>query len=278
MTEKLAPDMLTLATSLAKEAARISLAGFGRASTRRKPDTTVVTETDHAIQARILDAVSQAYPDHAVLAEETVRYPRAHADVTKARYCWVVDPLDGTRNYAAGIPCFSTSIAVLDRGRPVVGVIYEHHVEHLYTAVHGEGAALNGRAICIGEPNPDVDMLVAVPTSKDQLSVAVVCHWAATPEFVCRSLGSTALHLALVASGALSAAFCKRSKIWDLAAGALIVVEAGGRITDQFGRDRLPFDLAADPEEDLPFLAAAPYAHKELLDSIRTAAEAADRA
>jgi myo-inositol-1(or 4)-monophosphatase len=277
MADKVAYDMLALATRLAEDAADISLARFGAVSTKRKADDTVVTETDHAIQGRILGAIAEAYPDHAVFAEETVRRPEAHAGIPQARYCWVIDPLDGTRNYAAGFPCFSTSIAVLDRGRPITAVVYEHQLKRLHTAVAGEGAKLNDRPIRIEKANPDVDMLVAIPTSKDQLAVAVACNWVATPGLICRNVGSTALHLAMVASGALSAVFCKRSKIWDLAAGALIVVEAGGRITDPFGGNRLPFDLRADPEENLPFLAAAPCVHERLLDSIRTALQAATR-
>ena len=266
--------MLALATRSAKEAAAISLASFGDAPATRKADTTVVTETDHAIQARILAAIAEAYPEHAVLAEERVPYPQAHAAIAKARYCWVVDPLDGTRNYAAGFPVFSTSIAVLNRGRPVVAVVYEHQLDCLYTALAGEGATLNDQPIHVRETYADLDMLVAIPTSKDPLAVAVACNWAATPGLVCRNVGSTALHLAMVASGALSAVFSKRSKIWDVAAGALLVIEAGGRITDHLGGERLPFDLTARPDADLPFLAAAPYAHERLLGPIRKAAEA----
>ena len=88
---------------------------------------------------------------------------------------------------------------------------------------------------------------------------------------ICRNLGSSALHLALVASGALAAAFCKRSKIWDVAAGALLVVEAGGRITDVTGSDLVRFDLSAEPHADMPFLAAARGTHERLLPSIQTA-------
>jgi len=274
MAEKLVQDMLALAKRSATQAASLSLGRFGTVHTTRKADSTVVTETDRAIQALILAAIAENYPDHAVLAEETVDYPEAHAHAATARYCWVVDPLDGTRNYAAGFPIFSTSIAVLDRGLPIVAVVYDHQLGRLYSALAGEGAALNDQPIRLGEANPDVDMLVAIPTSKDQLAVAVACAWAATPGLICRNVGSTALHLAMVASGALAAVFSKRSKIWDVAAGALIVIEAGGRITDPFGGDRVPFDLRADAEVDVPFLAAAPYAHERLAGPIRSAADA----
>ena len=98
---------------------------------------------------------------------------------------------------------------------------------------------------------------------------SVLQSWAATEGFVCRNLGSTALHLAMVASGVLAGAFAKRSKIWDIAAGWLLVSEAGGRITDIRGQDQLPFALDADPNRDLPFLAAPPEMHKYLLETVR---------
>jgi fructose-1,6-bisphosphatase/inositol monophosphatase family enzyme len=93
------------------------------------------------------------------------------------------------------------------------------------------------------------------------------------PGLIWRNLGSTALHLGLVASGALTAAFCKRAKIWDVAAGVLLVTESGGRITDLSGADLAPFDLTDPPDRDLPFLAAAPKTHERLLRTIRTALE-----
>jgi fructose-1,6-bisphosphatase/inositol monophosphatase family enzyme len=117
--------------------------------------------------------------------------------------------------------------------------------------------------------HPGGDLLVGIPSSKDRLTVSVLREWAAQPGMVCRNMGSTALHLAMVASGALGAAFCKQCKIWDIAAGVLLVTEAGGRCTNVDGTDRLPFDLAADPNQDLPILAAAPKTHERLIRSIQ---------
>ena len=115
-------------------------------------------------------------------------------------------------------------------------------------------------------------MLIGVPSSKDALTQQVLTAWLGTKRFILRNTGSTALHLALVASGSLGAAFCKQCKIWDLAAGALLVTEAGGRVSDPFGLDRIPFRLDGDPDEDFPVLAGAPAAHQRLLDSIKNAA------
>ena len=269
MPDSLNQEMLVLARRLATEAAGIARKPWKDAGARRKADTSIVTDVDHAIQAHILGAIADAYPDHAVCAEETVREPTLHAEPASARYCWVVDPLDGTRNYASGFPFFGTSIAVVDRGRPVIGVISEHNLGHLYTAVLGGGAALNDRPLHVDEPDDDDDWLLGIPSSKDALTVSTLQTWIGTNGFILRNVGSTAVHLAMVASGALAGAFAKRSKIWDIAAGVLLVHEAGGVITDPGGSDLLPFDLKADPNEDIPFLAATPGVHGRLRETIQ---------
>ncbi|MCH7840737.1 MAG: inositol monophosphatase [Planctomycetes bacterium] len=273
MQNPLAEEMLKVAASLAKEAAEVSLPRMGRTASRRKPDQSVVTETDDLIQSRMVDQVTRRYPEHAIIAEETFALAIELPQPTAARYCWVIDPLDGTRNFVAGFPCFATSIAVLDRGQPIVAVVFEHNLGHLYTATAGAGAQLQGRPIQVREPPSHRDILLGVPSSKDSLTQCVARSWHATNGFVLRNMGSAAMHLAMVASGALSGAFCKRCKIWDIAAGALLVIEAGGRFSDPFGGSRLPFRLDADPDEDLPTLAAAPVVHGQLLDSIKSATE-----
>lgn len=261
-------EMLELAERLAREAAARALAAERPLSVTRKADNSLVTEIDHAIQARIVRAVTARFPDHAICAEETIEHPELHPDRTAARYCWVIDPLDGTRNYTCGFPCFATSIAVLDRGRPVVAVVHEHNLGAHCAAIAGAGVTLNGKPLSMATPKDDMDLIVGVPSSKDPLTVAVLRSWLATRGLICRNVGSTAWHLAMVASGALDAVFCKRCKIWDIAAGALLVAEAGGRVTDPFGNDCVPFDLAADSDADLPILAASAPAHARLLRSI----------
>ncbi|MCH7807669.1 MAG: inositol monophosphatase [Planctomycetes bacterium] len=260
---------MQFAQRLAGEAGDICRSRGGPGRISRKADQSVVTETDHAIQAHIVGAIADTYPDHAVVAEETISEGHAHKDPTQARYCWVIDPLDGTRNYAVGFPCFSTAIAVLDRGEPIVGVVAEHNVHSVFSALRGGGVTLNGKVIHRGQPMDGGDVLIGVPSSKDELTVRVVQHWAGVKGIVLRNLGSTAVHLALVAGGGLGAAFCVRAKIWDIAAGALLVTEAGGLITDPFGQPRSVFALDGDPNENLPFLAASPARHSRLLESIR---------
>ncbi len=261
-------EMLDLAKRLATEAAAISVPLMGHTDVTLKPDASVVTEVDHAIQERIFQAIHEAYPDHAALGEETVPDPDILPPPAQARFCWVVDPLDGTRNYAARVPIFATSIAVLDRGRPCLGVINEHNLGHTYCAIRGRGATLNGRTIHVEEPVINRDCLVGIPSSKDSVTVDVVRAWAGAKGLVCRNVGATALHVAMVASGSFAAAFAKQCKIWDIAAGWLLVNEAGGRITDLGGDDHVPFALDAEPNKNIPFLAGAPEIHQRLLEML----------
>ncbi len=259
--------MLKLAKRLALESADLAAGFAGKFTITRKPDTSVVTEADTAIEAHILSAIAQAYPDHATCAEETASMP----DPTRgnARYCWVIDPLDGTRNYASGFPCFCTSIAVLEKGRPILGVVYEHNGKDMYVATDGGGMTLNDVPVRLAEVSPEDDLLIGVPSSKDRLTVNILRSWVARRGMVLRNVGSTALHLGMVAAGRLGAAYCKQCKIWDIAAGALMVVEAGGRFTDLRGVPRTPFDLSLDPAEDLSYVTAAAGVHERLLEDIR---------
>lgn len=265
-TESIA-EMLDLAKRLAHEAADLARSYADRITISRKADESIVTEADQAVEAHILGAIAEAYPDHAVCAEESAAEPDPGR--AKSRYCWVIDPIDGTRNYASGFPCYATSIAVLERGHPVIGVVREHTRGDLYVATAGGGATLNEKAVHVRDVASDDDLLIGIPSSKDKLTVTVLRSWVAQRGMVCRNVGSTALHLSMVAAGSLGAAFCKRCKIWDIAGGALLVTEAGGKISDPKGGTWLPFDLTGDPHDDLPYVAGAASTHARLLEQLR---------
>lgn len=262
--------MLEAATELCLRAEPLIAAGrAGGGEASFKADESVVTPTDHAVQRMILAEIATRFPGHAVAAEESLAHPTAHADRRTARFCWAVDPLDGTRNFVAGLPCYSTSIAVLEEGRPVVAAVYDHNIHWLFAARRGGGATLNGRRIVLaGVPGPG-DRLVALSSSKSRFTVAVARAWSAEEGLVLRNLGSTALHLALVASGGLDAALCTKCKIWDIAAGALLVTEAGGMVTTPEGGDPFPFLPDQPLTGDLPVLAGGPAIHTRLLAGLR---------
>ncbi len=263
--------MLELATRLAHEAADLGRTHLGRTTISRKSDRSLVTEADRAIETHILAAIRDAHPDHATCAEESASDP--NPDRARPRFCWVIDPIDGTRNYVSGFPGYCTSIAVLDRGRTVIGVVLNHNGGDLYVATAGGGATLNGQAVHMTEVRRGDDLLLGVPSSKDKLTVTVVGSWLAKPGIVCRNVGSTALHMSMVAAGQLGAAFCKQCKIWDVAAGVLLVEEAGGRVTNLQGGSLLPFDLTSDPCSDVPHITAACGTHEQLLAQVRAMVE-----
>ena len=264
-------SMLELAVRLATHAAEISLSRIEEAKVSRKFDNSVVTTTDNEIQAMIVEAIADKFPSHAVCGEETAPTAGACIAPPEARYCWVIDPLDGTRNYVARLPCFATSIGALDRGVPVVGVVYEHNTRQLFTATLGGGAHLNDRQVFVNQLPPESKHLVGIPSTKDDMALKVSAAWHATPGLVCRNFGSTALEMGLVASGSLSGLLGRQVKIWDIAAGTLLISEAGGIITDPLGNSILPFRMDADPQRSVPILAASKSVHGWLLESIRTA-------
>ncbi|MGB0715892.1 MAG: inositol monophosphatase family protein [Phycisphaerae bacterium] len=234
----------------------------------RKPDTTYVTSTDKAIQQTLLDAIHTKYPEHAVIGEESESERARNAapvPTASARYCWVIDPLDGTRNYVSGLPCFSTSIALLEDGVPVLAAIGEPNLQRVFFAEKGKGADRNDRRMAARDPHLDRSALVGLTTNRDPQSIQFLENWAREGGFILRNLGSTAYHMALVADGALHGCASRKCKIWDIAAGVLLIEEAGGHATHEDGRPLVPFDLAADPEDNIPVIAGAPQTHERLI-------------
>lgn len=261
--------MLDLARELGLAGAQRALPHAGRVRATLKSDESLVTEVDHDIQELIVRAVREGFPDHAVIGEESLTDDADRPAPTDARFCWVIDPLDGTRNFVNGVPCFATSIGILDRGTPVVGLIVEHNRRDVYAGIAGRGATLNGEPMHCADPPPDRDTLIGLTSTRDALTRAVLGTYFGEQGLVLRNLGSTAVHLALVATGAFAANVCRRGKIWDIAAGALLITEAGGLITTPTGEDRIPFDLSIDPSTSLPIIAGAPRTHERLVQALR---------
>lgn len=188
------------------------------------------TEVDRAAEAEALREIRRAFPDHSMLAEES------GASGTHSRFTWVIDPLDGTSNYLRGFPHFAVSIAQLDRGEPVLGVVYDPMRDELFVAARGSGATLNERKIRIGQRLGLEGALVAtgLPYRQRQhltSQLGMLRALLGEAEDI-RRTGSAALDLCYVACGRLDGFFEIGLKPWDLAAGALIVREAGGRVTD----------------------------------------------
>lgn len=250
------------AEDIARGCRKPILDGHSRARVELKSDGTVVTQVDVEVQARVFSEIHKRYPAHVLVGEEEGGAPLTSR---LTGYAWVVDPIDGTRNFASGFPCFATSIAVLLDGEPIVGVVAEHVSGQVYSAAAGQGARLDGQLIRADEGSRFRKRMVAVPTSMDATTQRVVAAWLRREDLILRNTGSAALHLALVAGGALCAAYGFQCKVWDIAAGVVLVREAGGVLTGVRGEALFPWHPLGDPERNLPCLAGAPLAHRELL-------------
>jgi len=195
------------------------------------------SEVDRAAEAEIIRELKRAFPGHAILAEES-------GASGKGKHVWVIDPLDGTHNYLRGFPHFCVSIGMLENGEPMHAVIYDPLRDELFTASRGDGAYLNDRRIRVSS-RPDLGgALLATGFPYRQRAhldaqLDMTRALLADAEDI-RRTGSAALDLAYVASGRLDGYFEIGLKPWDMAAGCLLVREAGGRYCDFVGREGIP--------------------------------------
>jgi len=216
----------------------------------------------------LLEVIAREFPDDAAITEETQAAPDKHQQVAAARRCWVIDPIDGTRNYARAIPIFTISVALMEKGRPVLGIVHEPMNGRTYSAMAGVGAWLGDQRIAEPAPPAPDNVYISIPTSREEGLPPVVHRWIDT--MVVRNLGSTALHLALLATGGIDAVYCRKSKLWDLAAGMLIAAQTGAELLSLEGKPYFPMDLAAYANEPMPFLAARPPILERLLAECRS--------
>jgi myo-inositol-1(or 4)-monophosphatase len=261
-----------------------------------KSEKDVVTEVDHLCEEAVLSTIAAGFPDDHSLAEERgASHPSMVAAATQAarpdrrrrgtkapmavdpdqeataaplevpERLWVVDPLDGTINYANGIPFFCVSISLAVRGRPVVGVIYDGIRDELFSAVAGHGAQLDGIAFRHPAKERLIDCVMAVHMrgrgwSERERRVRKAIR-------VGRDLGSAALELAYVANGRFDAMFQAGGlSLWDVAAAGVIIEEAGARVTS--GDGGAWFDLRRS-SKGVSVLAAAPAHHATLVELLR---------
>ena len=238
------------AVAIATAAGQILLARFGRVAAREKDDGTLVTEADHAADDYIAAALTRAFPDHALLSEErNTRY------VAASPYTWVIDPLDGTTNFARRMPIFGVSMALLWHGDPVVGVLAFPFLHEVYTAIAGYGAYCNDEPIHTDAASlPDDQHLIMQCTRTPRL-------FTVKSPLKPRIMGSAAYHVVAVANGAALASIDATPKVWDLAAAYLILREAGGAAVGldaptifplspqdrDYGRLAMPMLAAASP-------------------------------
>lgn len=230
------PRFLAVGVEAALAAGRIQRQYFrGRLSIRKKGLIDLVTEADVAVEQDIRARLARHFPAHTVLGEEAAQ----SAPDGASPYRWIVDPIDGTTNFAHGLALFCVSIALEIDGRVEVGVIYEPVGEELFTAERGEGARLNGARLRVTRQPSMIDSLLVTgfPYTADDArreQLAVFGAFLARAQAV-RRLGSAALDLSYVAAGRFDGFWEQSLNPWDVAAGALLVEEAGGQVTDFSG-------------------------------------------
>jgi myo-inositol-1(or 4)-monophosphatase len=228
----------------------------------KKGTIDLVTEVDLECERMCRAILGERFPDHDILAEEMSRDPR---QPSASRYRWVYDPLDGTTNYAHGLPIYCSSLALQIDGRTAVGAVYDPTRAELFTAEHGAGAYLNGQRLHVSAAAELIDALLVTgfPYDVHKQTADLVTMFGAFlgRARAVRRLGSAALDLCYIAAGRFDGYWEQHLWPWDVAAGALIVTEAGGTVT---GMDGSEFDPAA-----VHLVASNGRVHTAMLDVIR---------
>lgn len=199
----------------------------------------LVTEADHASEKAIMDTIKTAFPEHFILSEEAGEHR------TDSEYKWIIDPIDGTINYAHGIPICCVSIAVEHKGKMILGAVYNPFLNEFYFAEKGAGALLNGEPIHVSKKDNVLHACLVTGFPYTYLDMEngpiQVFERFIRKGIPVRRLGSAAMDLCWVAAGRFDGFYEHKLEAWDSAAGFLIVEEAGGRVTDFEGEHYSPY-------------------------------------
>ena len=237
-TDEKLESYLSTAIHAAKEAGQILVDFMGNAAVREKGPRDLVTEADVAAQNEIEKILLGKFPDHQFVGEEG---ESIDADTIRG-LTWVVDPLDGTTNFVHQLRSFSVSIALLQDSEPIVGVVYDPLCDECFTAIKGSGAHLNENKISVSSCRAMRDAMLVTGFSpsvtKDSIEAKRFLEVLGKAQSI-RRLGSAALNLCFIACGRIDAYWASSLNSWDIAAGILIMSEAGGTVKGMGG----PFDL-----------------------------------
>jgi myo-inositol-1(or 4)-monophosphatase len=254
--------ILDVAIHAAKEAGKIQLEKLGKLKyihTKYNQDNNLVTEADNESESKIFKIIKDNFPEHALLSEESGDLP------SESEYKWIIDPLDGTVNYAHSVPIFSTSIGIEKDGQIIVGVVYDPSRDELFTAVKNKGAFLNGQKIEVSDTNAlgRAMLVTGFPYNVKDNPFNCIEHFKnflLTARAV-RRLGSAALDACYVACGRFDGFWEVSLNPWDMAAGSLIIEEAGGKVS---GFDSEKLDIYSES-----FLATNGLIHDQMLDILK---------
>lgn len=230
-------NYLNIAILAAKEAGKIHKKYFntGFAVKTKSSSFDLVTVADIQAEKKVVSIIKKYFPEHNFLAEEN-KYQK-----TPSEYTWVIDPLDGTNNYSAGMPIFCASVALVKNDEPIAGAIYDVSRDELFYAQSGKGAYLNGKKITVSKTTGLKKSILITGFYYDRgkemdENLEKIREFLIRRIIGIRRLGSASLDLAYVAAGRASGYWEFKLSPWDFAAGALLVTEAGGKVTDRYGK------------------------------------------
>jgi myo-inositol-1(or 4)-monophosphatase len=262
--------MLETAIVAARLAGQRAMEEINYTKVSEKNATELVTQTDTRCQKIIIDRIKENYPDHGFIAEEGQQGklfkqpPRGDRAIW-----WVIDPIDGTNNFAHQVPLFAVCVAAMFEGEPIVGVIFDPATESMYTAVKEGEAQLNGRRIVAGEK--DINQFSSIGLDSHFECCGGVPPWAC--EIIqrtrFRNLGTTALQIAYVAKGGLIATIVNTPKLWDIAAGAVIAEAAGAVVSNWQGEKIFPMDLDSYDGVKLQTIIANKKVHGQIVELLK---------
>ena len=260
-------NYLSTAVEIAREAGALLAELFTTELeiTYKRPSD-LVTIADRRSEALIVEPLRRHFPDHAIVGEEGGNYS------APAEYCWFVDPLDGTTNYAHGFPIYAVTLGLAHRGEVIAGVVYDPTRQEMYTAERGAGAFLNDRRLHVSAIEGLGQSLVATGfppfATNHDLNIRFYTRFTQLTHGI-RRAGSAALDLCYVAAGRFEGFWELKLNPWDKAAGSLMVTEAGGRMSDIQGR---PYNVLGDD-----IFASNGLIHDQMLDVFREVAGAGEQ-
>jgi myo-inositol-1(or 4)-monophosphatase len=239
--------------------------------TSLKNNSEMVTQTDTHCQKIIIDRIKETYPDHGFIAEEgndgkIFKQPPRGGE----KFWWIIDPIDGTNNFAHRMLLFAVSIGLIYEGEPIIGVIFEPATESIFTAVKDDEAQLNGRRITAGEEEMNEFSSVGLDShfECDNGVPAWTCEIIKRTRF--RNLGTTALQLAYVAKGGMVATITNTPKLWDIAAGKVITESAGAIMTDWQGGKIFPVDPDNYEGQTFQVITANKKVHQQIVELLKS--------
>jgi myo-inositol-1(or 4)-monophosphatase len=254
----LTQELLT-ASEAARKAGAIQMELYERLeSIDFKSEKDVVTEADHQSEEAILEIIGRAFPGDAFLAEES---GESGPSIEQADRVWVIDPLDGTVNYANGIPFFSVSIGLVIGGEPVLGVVLDPARNELFTAIRGGGAFLDGQPINSSSKERLIDAVVHLGLPRSGFARQNTDFRRAVR--IVRAMGSATLGITYLANGRFDAYVQYQGlSTWDICAAGVIAIEGGAKLTSRLGNPW--FDMGM-PQKSIGIVGAAPQHHKTIL-------------